>query len=169
MKYQIRWATIDDAQEIADVHAKSWQAAYQDIIPSEVLEKMTSRNREERFKNDIEKQPQVHAVLVVNQKVIGFIALGESRAEDYSDSVGEIWAIYLLPSYWRQGLGTALLEWGIEELEKREYEKITLWVLEKNAESRRFYKKMGFVDEGTRREVKIGKILNKVRYKNLIK
>ncbi len=38
----IRRATPDDAKAIADVHGRSWQAAYRGLLPDEVIEQMVA-------------------------------------------------------------------------------------------------------------------------------
>jgi hypothetical protein len=36
----IRRATIDDARPIADVHTRTWQAAYRHVFPRELLDEI---------------------------------------------------------------------------------------------------------------------------------
>lgn len=92
------------------------------------------------------------------------MCLGRCRDEDLKDSYGEIWGIYLLPSFWRQGIGKELLNWGVKNLQDQGYDRISLWVLEKNINARKFYERMGFEHDGTVKELNIGKPLNEYRY-----
>ncbi len=62
------------------------------------------------------------------------------------------------------GVGSELIQWGINELRKRNYTEITLWVLEENIRARRFYEKIGFYHDGTVKEINIGKELKEYRY-----
>ena len=125
MDYKIRWAKVDDAEGLGYVHTKSWQAAYKDIVPDEVLKNINIEERQKRFEKAIKNQEEENAVLIVDKEIVGFITLGRCRDDDFDDTVGEIWGIYLLSSYWGRGLGSALISWGIEELKNRGYEKVT--------------------------------------------
>ena len=98
------------------------------------------------------------------EKPVGFMTLGKCRDGDSDSFWGEIWGIYLLPHYWNKGIGTILLKWGINELDNRKFERISLWVLEENINAQRFYEKIGFKHDGTIKELNIGKQLNEYRY-----
>ena len=37
--------------------------------------------------------------------VLGFVAVGPSRAEDVTEQIGEIYAIYVDPEHWSVGIG----------------------------------------------------------------
>ena len=164
MNYQIRWAKTSDAQALGNLHTTSWLKAYKNIIPDNILSQLDPEKRTEKFKKAIKENKKQTAVLLLNDQVIGFITLDKNRDQDYDDQTGEIWGIYLHPDYWHQGLGSKLIQWGIEELKERGYKKITLWVLKDNKSSRRFYEKNGFKYDGTEGEIKKGKSIKKVRY-----
>jgi ribosomal protein S18 acetylase RimI-like enzyme len=55
----------------------------------------------------------------------------------------ELKSIYIEPDYWGQGMGTALLEQGLETLPER-IERLRLEVLAGNDVGRRFYEVRGF-------------------------
>lgn len=164
MDYKIRWAQEKDAQALGELHTASWQAAYKGIIPTEVLNNLDAERRAQKFKEAIKENKEETAVLLLDNKVVGFITLGKNRDKDYGPDTGEIWGIYLHPDYYNQGLGSELIQWGIKELKKRGYKKITLWVLKNNVSSRKFYEKNGFRIDGTVGEIKKGRKIKKVRY-----
>lgn len=161
---KIRWAVYDDSEALGIIHSQGWKTAYKNIIPDKVLAKITAHERKKRFEAAIKDKTQETAVLIKNNKVIGFCTLGANRDEDIDNSHGEIWGIYLLDKHWGQGLGKVLVHWGIKELYERGYSKISLWVLEENISARRFYEKIGFIFDGTIKEVEIGITLKKMRY-----
>ena len=164
LDYKIRWAQEKDAQALGELHTASWQAAYKGIIPTEVLNNLDAERRTQKFKEAIKENKEETAVLLVEDKVVGFITLGKNRDEDCGPGTGEIWGIYLHPEYYNQGLGSELIQWGIKKLKKRGYKKITLWVLKDNESSRKFYEKKNFIFDGTVGEIKKGKTIKKVRY-----
>ncbi|ACB84646.1 GNAT family N-acetyltransferase [Natranaerobius thermophilus] len=164
MDHTIRWAKKEDCKELGKIHTKSWQMAYKNIIPDEILKRLNPTKRAEYFQNSLEQGTEKTGVIKVDDKIIGFITIGECRDDDYKSETGEIWGMYLLPDYWRQGYGKALISWGIEKLKEKGYRKATLWVLEKSKGPRKFYERMGFIEEGKVNQIEIGKKLNKVRY-----
>lgn len=162
--YEIRYAAMEDARALGEIHAASWQAAYRGIVPDEVLKNMTAAKREEYFREALSCRSEEDALLLVDSKPAGFLCLGKCRDADAEHGQGEIWGIYLHPAYWRQGMGTRLLHWGLCELKNRGYHRATLWVLAKNISARRFYEKMGFLPDGTEKQIVIGKSLTECRY-----
>ena len=80
----------------------------------------------------------------------------------------DIWGIYLLPEYWGMGIGSELINLGLNELNKRHYSKVTLWVLEENINARKFYEKIGFKHDDTVKEITISRKLNEYRYEKTI-
>ena len=56
---------------------------------------------------------------------------------------GEIYAIYVLGAYWRQGVGTSLMTEAVQGLRAMKHKSMCLWVLEKNDRAGSFYKRHG--------------------------
>ena len=162
--YKIRYANTDDAIILGHIHSKSWKVAYKGIVPDEVLNNITAEKRQGYFKKALTEGWEENAIIFDNNTPLGFICIGKCRDHDKESSCGEVWAIYLLPEFWHRGIGSVLIQWGIEELKKKNYNKVTLWVLEENENARRFCEKMGFHYDGTIKEISIGKKLNEYRY-----
>lgn len=164
MDYEIRWAQEEDARELGLVHSESWKIAYKDIIPNYVLVNITPERREEYFRDAIKNRSVETAVIKVDNQIIGFVTLGQCRDEDMSSEFGEIWGVYLSPSYWHKGFGSILFNFALKELGLRGFKKVSLWVLEDNLGSRRFYEKHGLLHDGTVKKLKLGKEINEIRY-----
>lgn len=162
--YNIRYATFDDAKVLGEIHSKSWKSAYRGIVPNEILDNITPSKREIYFKKALSEKWEEDAIIFKEDVPIGLICIGKCRDDDKKELTGEIWGIYLLPQYWRMGVGSELIQWGINELRKRSYKEITLWVLEENIRARRFYEKIGFYHDRTVKEINIGKELKEYRY-----
>jgi ribosomal protein S18 acetylase RimI-like enzyme len=146
------------------MHAEGELAYCSEVIAirgDEVLDKYTPLSREEYFKNAIIYKTEV---IKSDGKITGFITLGRSRDIDAASECGEVWGIYISPDYWRRGLGTILLNWGLKELGSRGLPSVTLWVLEDNRHARSFYEKQGFEFDGTVKTIELGKLINEVRY-----
>ena len=161
----VRWAEVDDAYAIAEVHVASWQAAYRGIVPSDVLDQLSVEQRAIRQRERILKHPRSVAVVMSDQRIVGFCAFGDCRDDDKPRGVtGEIIAVYLEPSYWRRGSGSRLLRWAEDQLRLRKKTEVVLWVFEDNHQSRRFYEAMGYQPDGARKVETIGLPLPHVRY-----
>ncbi|MGG5461131.1 N-acetyltransferase family protein [Clostridium sp. B9] len=166
--FDIRYAYISDAKDLAKIHSNSWKVSYKGIIPDEILDNFNIEKKQRYFERVIKDGLEENAVILSNNEVIGFICIGKCRDTDKTDSYGEVWGIYLLPEYFGRGVGTKLINWGLGELRNRGYKKVTLWVLEDNIKARKFYEKVGFKHDGTIKEINIGKSLNEYRYEKII-
>lgn len=164
MSFEIRNANINDCGILGLIHSESWKEAYKGIVPDSILDNMSAEKSEKRFYNSFIDGLERNVIALENDQAVGFMCLGECRDEDLDSSYGEIWGIYLLPLFWEQGIGTKLIQWGINDLKNKGYNKISLWVLEENINARKFYEKMGFVHDGTVKELNFGKQLNEFRY-----
>lgn len=162
--YKIRYAKVEDAKILGEIHSQSWKVAYKDIILDEILNNITAEKREGYFERALSKQWEEDALIFIEDKAVGLICIGKCRDEDIDSSYGEIWGIYLLPEFWNKGIGYELIKWGMKELKDRNYKRITIWVLEENLKARRFYEQVGFKHDGTIKEIIIGESLNEYRY-----
>ena len=52
--------------------------------------------------------------------------------------------LYVLPAHWGTGVGSALLERGLERMRERGATRAKLWTLEGNERGRRFYERRGW-------------------------
>jgi GNAT superfamily N-acetyltransferase len=72
-------------------------------------------------------------------------------AELEGDAVGTVTVdteflrqLYVLPAHWGSGIGSALLERGLERMRERGATRAKLWTLEGNERGRRFYERRGW-------------------------
>jgi ribosomal protein S18 acetylase RimI-like enzyme len=84
--------------------------------------------------------------------IVGFSALGPSRDPDTEPNTAEVSAIYVHPEQWQKGIGRALLSTSLDEVRKREFDQVTLWVLEANQRARLFYESFGFTPDGAMKD-----------------
>lgn len=166
----IRKALAADAKAIAQVHIRSWQEAYRDLMPTHYLNGLdaTLAQRESYWARSIALgEPDVW-VAQVDQQIVGWIAVGASRDEDAAGAAtGEVMALYVLAGYWQTGVGLALWRAGLLGLREQGFERLTLWVLARNGRAIRFYRKAGCrEDAGSERSLERGgAALVEVRYR----
>ncbi len=80
--------------------------------------------------------------------VVGFVRFGDDPGDARN---GHVYALYVLPSEHRRGVGRSLLDLALAELAARGQQTVTLWVFEANAPARGFYASAGFAPDGGRR------------------
>lgn len=74
---------------------------------------------------------------------------GTARDGDLPDDVAELVAIYVDPSRWRQGIGTALLHEALGRCASEGKTEVSLWTLSGNHAAQAFYERHGFRRDGT--------------------
>ena len=164
MDITIRPAKLEDAYEHAVCHISSWRSAYKGIVPDEVLDNLSVEEHVEKFKKRIiELKDVFYYCMLYDNRIIGHFVISKSRDED-KPNTGEIIAFYLIEDFWGKGYGRIMMNYAVETLKNMGYDEIILWVLEDNNRARRFYEKCGFVFDGTKKEIIIGKPLIEIRY-----
>ena len=128
--YQVRPAVFRDAQGIAHVHIQSWQAAYAELMPAEVIAARSLAQRTAQWQQWMSERPH-ESIWVTTQedRILGFVAGGPTRGTWAAWCPGEIYALYLDPSVFGQGLGARLLQQMIEHLKSQGYASQWVWVL----------------------------------------
>jgi ribosomal protein S18 acetylase RimI-like enzyme len=63
-----------------------------------------------------------------------------------------------------------MMDFAVSELMRMGCKEVFLWTLEKNIRAKLFYEKYGFVFDGSKKEIQIGKPLPVIRYvfKNIL-
>lgn len=163
-------ASVDDAFAIAEVHVIAWQYAYRDILPAEVLAKLSVQQREAMWADSIAKGVPELLVARTDGQVAGFIAFGPCRDEDRSSEAAEIWAIYLRPTALSKGIGRALWLAANQRMIKQGYRSVSLWVFTNNQRAIKFYTAAGFlVQPRTQKDSTLGGAqAQKIRYVQVI-
>jgi len=140
----IRDARADDGEEIARIQHRSWQVGYAHIFPAEQL--AAPHIDPERWRARLVEPPPGWRTFVADRalRVAGFACTGTNRDDA---TIGELYALYVDPDAWGDGIGRELIAHAEEAL--RPYGEATLWVLEDNPRARRFYEAAGWtLDEG---------------------
>ena len=138
--YQIRPAAPKDASQIAELHVAVWNAAYENILPAGFLAQMTVQKRLAFWREAVEfGEPQLLLAFQEESKLVGFVGFDRSRDKGSKSTTGEIWALYVLPAYWRQGAGLALWDSAREGLKEEGCSQVTAWTLLNNHRALAFF------------------------------
>jgi GNAT superfamily N-acetyltransferase len=157
----IRPARPEDAAAVAEVHVRTWQAAYEHVFGAERLAAIDTPERRERWERWLGEGERVW-VADDGGRAVGFAWVGDSRDPDAG---GELFAIYVLPDAWGSGAGPGLMAAARAALEAA-YPSSILWVLADNPRARRFYEREGWqLDGATKSDQFLGVDVTEVRYR----
>ena len=145
----IRAAVAADTRGIAEVHVRSWQAAYRGQIPESVLAGLSVDARAKWWEQTLGNPTNRVLVADAAPGIVAFVNFGPLRDEDADpDSVGEVYAIYCLVEFWDRGFGRKLMEAAVASLGDLNYSAVKVWVLDTNRRAIAFYQKLGFAADG---------------------
>ena len=133
----------------AYVHWKAWQETYAGLVAKDYLDHLTLQKCTDiafRWRDNI-------LVAKENDSVVGFVGYG-AHGDDALPEAGEVFAIYILKEYYDQKIGYALMCAALEKLSV--YRKIAVWVLEGNQRAIKFYERVGFRFDGTKKQIQLG-------------
>jgi GNAT superfamily N-acetyltransferase len=161
----LRPAEPEDALAVARVHVRSWQAAYRTLLPHEYLDQLRPEDRASKY-DFASRDPQKPSTIVATGEglVYGFVTTAPSRATDLT-GCGELYALYVDPEQWGQGIGVALVSAARAGLFEPGFRKAFLWVRAGNLRAERFYQIDGWVPDGLRRTDSVWDItVDEIRY-----
>ena len=156
MNITIREMNYEDTNQVQKIAQTSWNATYEGIIPLEVQNNFLKLNySDESMKQSIELS--IVYVAEVEGKVVGFANYSKVR----DDGKVELAAIYLYPEFQGKGIGTALLQQAVKDLEG--IKEIYINVEKENKIGMNFYEAKGFEIVKESDEEFNGHILKQVR------
>jgi len=140
----IREANLTDAAAIAKVHVDSWRTTYRQLMPADFLSNLSYQQRESRWVEILSSSSQNNFTYVAENEIgeiIGFANGGKERSGDRFYQ-GELYAIYILQEYQRQGLGYRLISTIAARLMQLGIDSMLVWAAADNSACR-FYEKLG--------------------------
>ena len=140
----IRRAIISDAHGIAKVHIDTWRTTYHGIYPDKFLSNL-SYDRARRIWETTHLIPNSqNAVYVAEdepENIVGFAIYGPDRDNDPIYK-GKVIGLYVLQKMQRRGIGKQLILAAVQDLKRRGFCSMLVWVLADNP-SKRFYEQLG--------------------------
>lgn len=146
--YTIRPATLRDAGTIASIHAHFSEGLAANPPPAASSKPSRADTGLDFWREAIEYgEPQLQVAVTPDNKVIGFVGYDRSRDAGTKPTVGELWAIYVLPPYWDTGAGLALWDAAREGLQDEGCTQVTVWLPLRSERALRFHALAGFKHE----------------------
>jgi ribosomal protein S18 acetylase RimI-like enzyme len=163
----IRHAQLGDAERIAVIQVRAWQATYRGVMPDAYLDELDVADRAAYWGRQVLAllPGQRLTVIVDDGVVVGFAAAGPEH-DGRAAGVGELYAINLDPQVWGRGLGRALLRHVTAELAGLGYREAVLWVVPHNDRARRLYESEEWRNDHLRRDDEVfGVVVPEMRYR----
>ncbi|MNH98542.1 putative acetyltransferase [compost metagenome] len=135
-------------------------------MPIDFLQSVSADDKAQHFEILLNQNKEQIVIMLVDEIAAGCMMMDYST--EGTENLAEISSIYLLKEYQGLGYGKGLLDWGLERLRERGYQKVILWVLEENKHAIRFYERQNFKPDGTEREILRGKSLKQIRYQRAL-
>jgi GNAT superfamily N-acetyltransferase len=143
----VRPARVQDVGQMARVHVQCWQETYRGLMPDAVLddpglpaarERMwTAALTDERYRHN-----RV-AVAERDDELVG-VAMSGPAGDVMPARMRQLYVLYVLAAHHGTGAGRALLEAVTDSVEPT-----VLWVADPNPRAQAFYRKHGFIADGT--------------------
>lgn len=137
MSFIIREMKKEDTKQVQDVAQKSWHSTYEGIIPRNIQENFLKVAYSDEMMEKRLNESLIF-VAVMENKIVGFANFTTVN----NAGQAELSAIYLYPNHQGKGVGTALLQQGIETL--KNVKTIYIDVEKENNSGTIFYKAKGF-------------------------
>lgn len=137
-------ATINDIAHIAKIHHTAWQAEFSNLLSRAAVEKMNYAFCKSFWKRYFNKENAQTYIAKIDNHIAGFISIiknNPSLSDLGADS--EIDKIYIAPEYQGQGIGSKLVKYILEILQKKGYKKTIVKTFIKNKKAQQFYEKLG--------------------------
>lgn len=162
----VREAKIADAPAIARVNLDTWRTAYRKIVPTDYLAQLSYEKRESSWQETLAnvKNTGVFVCVAENEsgQIVGFAAGGGERTGKYAYQ-GELFAIYILEEYQRQGIGQQLVRAVATKLIELSFNSMLVWVLGDNSACR-FYEFLGGEKVAEMQTSRAGVALKEIAY-----
>lgn len=144
--YVIRQANNHDISRIAEIIVFGKRVAYRSIFEND--EVSFNELQVVSLYEEYQKNPDtLEGMYLYDDGIIK----GVIKAHSKNEKIVEITDFYVEPFFVGQGIGTRLLEHLIQQVRKKGFQKIILWVIRDNEKARKFYERNGFLNSGETR------------------
>ncbi|BDT96670.1 N-acetyltransferase [Nocardia sputorum] len=143
--WRVQPLAAEYVHSLAECHIDCWREAYRGLVPAHVLDAFDVARRAEQWERDRVRYPGRTHVAIVDDVVIGFSSAGPPGDADAVTPL-ELHALYVRSAWHGSGVADDLIRAALDPAAP-----CSLWVFEQNARAQAFYRKHGFVLDGTRK------------------
>ena len=139
------------------MHCETWRTTYAGILPLDVIDRHAGTKSEASWHHRLAASRGIYETWIAERPgegVVGFASCGPARAA-VEGLEAEVYALYVLQSQQRRGVGSALLRASARHFVRNGHFGFYLWVLKANR-ARLFYDALGGQEVAERTE-RLGK------------
>jgi ribosomal protein S18 acetylase RimI-like enzyme len=144
----IEFASLNDCDAIAELHARSWKEAYRGMLSDHYLDYKVDDDRLQTWRSRFAKPKYNQKVICVrkSQRIVAFACAFFCDDDEHGTFIDNL---HVAAECRNQGLGAVLVRRVINmSIEQYEESRVFLWVLASNQSAINFYERIG----GTRIE-----------------
>lgn len=141
-------AQVGDAAELARIQVDSWQAYGHIFSPDYMQRHNTFETRFLFWMNVLTREGDRTYLIRADGQNVGYITLGYPREDSAPVSALELTALYLKTEHIGRGYGAHVMRRIFTSVKAAGYDRLTLWVLQKNERAITFYRHFGFDFDG---------------------
>lgn len=149
---EIREAVVDDAEEIAGIHVRSFVSTYAHLPLTRHSAEKGLAERVEIWKGRLAAAGGRTLVAEEDGKIVGFVHLGPDPDDP---QLGHIHSLHIDPEHTGRGIGARLVAAARDALVGDGYRTATLWAVADNDRTRSFYERLGWEHDGGRRRERL--------------
>ncbi|MCW2994595.1 MAG: family N-acetyltransferase [Conexibacter sp.] len=136
----IRPVVAGDARALAELEVRAWRWAYVDVVAEQDM--ITVESRVARWESG---SLDGAFVAEVEGRVVGVVQVGPDPDDP---ARGLLRGLNVEPAAQGAGIGTALYEHALAELQRAGFAEVVLWVFAENGHARGFYERRGWRADG---------------------
>ncbi|WP_269936527.1 GNAT family N-acetyltransferase [Arthrobacter sp. HY1533] len=144
--FEVRGAELKDVQGLARVHVDTWQETYRGLISDAVLDDPSLLGWRKKFWEAALTDPKYSqntvAVASHGGTLVGIAMSGP--ADEDATAPRQLFLLYVYTAFHGSGIGADLLNAVIDPTAPA-----SLWVADPNPRAQAFYRKYGFLNDGT--------------------
>ncbi|MGW1541557.1 N-acetyltransferase family protein [Streptomyces sp. NPDC002309] len=164
---RVRELALADCGRVAEIRVGGWRSAYRGLMPQSYLDALSVRQDADRRRARFGQGDGTVVNLVAERagEVVGWACHGPYRDGEVRTADAELYAIYVHPERYGEGIGHALLSESVRRCRASGHRRMLLWVLRDNTAARRFYERAGFAADGAQEPFEVdGVQVPEVRY-----
>jgi len=161
----LRPLRYQDIDRLAEVHVRSWQVGYQDLLPVDFLAGLDPAWRARQLRESWNHPDHAHVRSLIAEQageILGFVRYGPSQSSHRTGCTAvtapvgsEVYALYVHPDHWGTGVGGRLLDAAVAELVSSGLTPVQVWILRGNTRAAEFYQRHGFVPDSATQSIQL--------------
>ncbi len=172
-RLHIRPAQLADAEAVADIRIRAWQAAYREFMPADYLAALDPQDNLDALRSVLQSPAPLFLLKLAefDGNAVAFSILGAPRNLAVANTSAsaqtlELWALNVEPHYWRKGIAKTLLQECLKDAQSHGASKLQLCCIAENKAARRLYEHCGFIATAQQRTTSVltGHPLHEVEY-----